>query len=418
MYFREKMKNKSFILHISLIALGVLFYFVANFQRIAIPGAIFDILEQELSVGAPEITAFGAIYMYVYAFTQLLNGVFVDRYGGYRVMIVGAVIMTAGCIIFPLSSNLPIMYFARALLGLGGSMFYLSLIKELGLLFEEKDFGIALSVMLFTGYAGGIAANAPFVMAMRVLSWREILLIIAGVVLISVIAYLLLLPKIKLQEENKHIGIKALPFQLVLHKQHNRNLFTFACCNFGISYVIQTVIGKKFLEDFCLMTSAKAAVVLSIMAIVAAVFNIVNASVCKLFHNHRVIFLKGASLITFISLLTVCILIWLDIRTIFIAFIFCVLAANASLSSLLVPVLYATNRKMISGTAVSILNFSYFMAVGLLGTVTGYILNVFEPTRVGKTLIYNNNSYLLLFSVFLVLSVYEIYRAMKLSDKY
>ena len=412
------MRDKKFLLHLGLILLGTLFYFVANFQRIAIPGAIFDVLEQELTVGAPQITAFGAIYMYVYAFTQLLNGVFVDRYGGYRVMFVGAIIMTLGCIIFPLTSTLPLMYFARALLGLGGSMFYLSLIKELGFLFEEKDFGIALSVMLFVGYAGGIAANAPFVMAMRVLSWREILLIIAGIVLVSVIVYLSLLPKVKLQEVNKQVGVKALPFQLVLHKSHNRNLFTFACCNFGISYVIQTVIGKKFLEDFCQMTSAKAAVVLSIMAIVAAVFNIVNASVCKLFHNHRVIFLKGASYITFLSLLTICLLIWLDIRTIFVAFIFCVLAANASLSSLLVPVLYATNRKMISGTAVSILNFSYFMAVGLLGTITGYVLNIFEPTRIGKTLVYSNNSYLLLFGVFLILSIYEIYRATKLSDKY
>lgn len=412
------MKNKNFLLHLGLILFGTLFYFVANFQRIAVPGAIFDILEQELNVGAPEITAFGAIYMYVYAFTQLLNGVFVDRYGGYRVMLVGAVIMTLGCIIFPLTSNLPLMYFSRALLGIGGSMFYLSLIKELGLLFEEKDFGIALSVMLFVGYAGGIAANAPFVMAMRVLSWREILLIIAGIVLVSVIAYMIIMQKTKLQEVNKHVELKLLPFQLVLHKSHNRSLFTFACCNFGISYVIQTVIGKKFLEDFCLMTSAKAAVVLSIMAIVAAVSNIVNASVCKLFHNHRVIFLKGASIITFVSLLTICAFIWFDIRTVFIAFIFCILAANASLSSLLVPVLYATNRKMISGTAVSILNFSYFMAVGLLGTVTGYILHVFEPTRVGKTLVYSNNSYLLLFGVFLFLSVYEIYRAMKLSDKY
>jgi hypothetical protein len=136
-------------------------------------------------------------------------------------------------------------------------MFYLSLIKELGLLFEEKDFGIALSVMLFVGYAGGIAANAPFVMAMRVLSWREILIIIAGVVLVSVIAYIILLTKVQLQEENKHVGIKALPFQIVLHKSHNRDLFTFACCNFGISYVIQTVIGKKFLEDFCLMIRNK-----------------------------------------------------------------------------------------------------------------------------------------------------------------
>ena len=73
------MRDKKFLLHLGLILLGTLFYFVANFQRIAIPGAIFDVLEQELSVGAPQITAFGAIYMYVYDFTQLLIGVFVDR---------------------------------------------------------------------------------------------------------------------------------------------------------------------------------------------------------------------------------------------------------------------------------------------------------------------------------------------------
>ena len=412
------MKNKSFILSLSLIILGTVFYFIANFQRIAVPGAVFDILEQELSVGAPQITAFGAIFMYIYAFTQLLNGVFVDRYGGYRVMLVGAIIMGIGCIVFPLTSNLNLMYFSRGLLGLGGSMFYLSLIKELGRLFSEKDFGIALSIMLFIGYAGGIAANAPFVLAMKYMGWRDILLIIAGIVLISILAYICILPRTQLREVNKHIDLKALPFRLVLHKSHNRDLFTFACCNFGISYVIQTVIGKKFLEDFCAISSGRAAVILSIMAIVAAVFNIINAWACKVCHNHRVRFLKAASVITFVSLLLVCIFISLNIKTLFIAFIFCVLAGNASLSSLLVPVLHATNRKMITGTAVSILNFSFFMMVGFLGSLTGFILNVFAPTRVGSTLVYNNNSYLLLFFVFLLLSVYEMYRAAKLSDKY
>lgn len=412
------MKDKNFYFQMCLIILGTLFYFVANFQRIAVPGAVFDVLEQELAVGAPQITAFGAIFMYVYAFTQLLNGIFVDRFGGYRVMLVGGLVMTLGCIIFPLSSNLTVMYIARALLGFGGSMFYLSLIKQLGLIFSEKDFGIALSVMLFIGYAGGIVANAPFVLAMRFLDWREILLIVAVIVLISVIIYMILMPKVKLQEVNQHIGLKALPFKIVLHNDHNRALFTFACCNFGISYVIQTVIGKKFLEDFCLLSPARSAVVLSIMAIVAAVFNMVNAWACKVCHNHRVMFLKGASIVTFVSLLTICIMIWFDIRSLFIAFIFCVLAGNASLSALLVPVLHATNPKMISGTAVSILNFSYFMMVGVLGTVTGYILNIFEPTRVGSVLVYSNNSYLLLFGVFLLLSVYEIVRAARLSNKY
>ena len=412
------MKKKSFILHISLIILGMLFYFIANFQRIAIPGAVFDILEQELNVGAPQITTFGAIFMYVYAFTQLINGVFVDRFGGLRVMLVGAIILTIGCILFPLSANLPIMYFARALMGLGGSMFYLSLIKELGSIFSEKDFGIALSVMLFVGYAGGIVANAPFVIAMKFLDWREILLILAGIVLISALAYMVIINKFPLPEPNKQVKLRMLPFKLVLHKKHNRNLFSFACCNFGISYVIQTIIGKKFLEDFCAYTPARAALVLSIMAIVAALFNIINASVCKLCHNHRVLFLKGAAVVTFLSLLTICCLIYFDIKSILIAIIFCILAGNAILSSLLVPVLHITNKKIVSSTAVSILNFSFFMMVGILGNLTGFILNIFEPTRVGTKLIYCNNSYLLLFGTFLLLSLFELYKAAKLSNKY
>lgn len=412
------MKNKRNIILLSLVLLGSLFYFVANFQRIAIPGAIFDILEQELNVTAPYITAFGAIFMYVYAFTQLINGVLVDRFGGYRVMAVGAIILAFGCIIFPITNNILLMYFARALMGVGGSMFYLSLIKELGNIFKEKDFGIALSIMLFIGYAGGIAANAPFVLAMKTFSWREILIVVAGVVIVCTIAYFILAKSASLPTINHNVRLRTLPFRLVLHKKHNRNLFTFACCNFGISYVIQTVIGKKFLEDFCLMTSGKAAIILSLMAVVAAIFNIVNATACKLCHNHRVIFLKGASIITFISLLIICILIYLNIKSFAIPIIFCVLAGNASLSSILVPVLHITNRKMVSGTAVSILNFGFFMMVGILASVTGLILNLFEPTRIGATLVYSNKSYLLLFGVFLVLSLYEMYKAAKLSDKY
>jgi MFS family permease len=412
------MKNKKLVFHFGLILLGALFYFVANFQRIAIPGAVFDVLQQELSVSAPYITAFGAIYMYIYAFNQLIIGVLVDRFGGLRVNMAGSIFLALGCLLFPITSNLPLMYFSRALIGLGSSTFYLSLIKELKAVFSDKNFGLAISVMLFLGYAGGIAANAPFVMAMKFVNWREILLGIAGVVVFAIIIFALLLPSINLPRINKTVKIRTLPFRLVLHKRHNRNLFSFACCNFGISYVIQTIIGKKFLEDFCVISSQKAAIVLSTMAIIAAAFNIINATTCKICHNHRVIFLKCASVITFLSLLTLCTLICFDIKSVAIYIIFFILAANASLTSLLVPVLHLTNRKMVSTTAVSIMNFCFFMMVGILGTATGFLLNIFEPQKVGDTLVYGNSSYLLLFGVFLAISLFEMYKAAKLSNKY
>ena len=401
-----------------LIVIALIFYFIANFQRISIPGAVFDVLEQELSVAAPYITGFGAVFMYVYALTQLINGVLIDRYGGLRVMCAGGLILTLGCIIFPLSSNLLIMYLSRGLMGVGGSAFYLSLIKELRNLYSDKNFGLALSVMLFIGYAGGIAANAPFVKAMSYMGWRDILLVIAVVAIISSVVFIAILPKVKPEPINRDVELKAMPFELVLHKKHNRNLFSFACCNFGISYVIQTVIGKKFLEDFCLMSVNKAALILSIMAIVAAAFNIINAVACRMCHNKRVMFLKGASVITFLCLLSICLLIAFDIRSSVIALIFCILAGNASLSSLLVPVLHMTNRKMVSTTAVSIMNFCFFMMVGILGTLTGFILKVFEPVRVNGVLVYGRSSYLLLFGVFLAISLFEMYKAAKLSDKY
>jgi hypothetical protein len=166
------------------------------------------------------------------------------------------------------------------------------------------------------------------------------------------------------------------------------------------------------------ISSQKAAIVLSTMAIIAAAFNIINATTCKICHNHRVIFLKCASVITFLSLLTLCTLICFDIKSVAIYIIFFILAANASLTSLLVPVLHLTNRKMVSTTAVSIMNFCFFMMVGILGTATGFLLNIFEPQKVGDTLVYGNSSYLLLFGVFLAISLFEMYKAAKLSNKY
>ncbi len=410
------MKKKGIVF--SLISLGTLFYFFANFQRIAIPGAVFDLLQSELSVSAPYITAFGAIFMYLYAFNQLIIGVLVDRFGGLRIMLTGGIILGVGALLFPISSNLPLMYFSRVLVGIGGSTFYLSLIRELRECFSDKNFGIAISVMLCIGYCGGIAANAPFVFLMKYINWREILVILALIILLGVIIFAILSTRIKFPEINRNVKLRTLPFRLVLHKKHNRNLFSFACCNFGISYAIQAIIGKKFLEDFCGMSTYKSALVLSAMAVIAAIFNIINASVCKMCHNHRVMFLKNASVITFGCLLVICICLIFNIKTDFIAIIFFILAANASLTSLLVPVLHLTNRKMVSGTAVSIMNFCFFTMVGLLGTAMGFLLNLFAPEQKGNILVYSNHSYLAVFGLFFLLSVFELYKAMKLSDKY
>ena len=58
------------------------------------------------------------------------------------------------------------------------------------------------------------------------------------------------------------------------------------------------------------------------------------------------------------------------------------------------------------------------MMVGFLGTATGFLLNVFKPEKVGDILVYSEKSYLAVFGMFFLLSLFELYKAMKLSNKY
>ena len=72
-----------------MLTMGVVIYFFANLQRVAIPGSIFDELQHDLNAGAKYITALGSMFMYVYAAGQLVVGLLDDRYGGERVITFG-----------------------------------------------------------------------------------------------------------------------------------------------------------------------------------------------------------------------------------------------------------------------------------------------------------------------------------------
>ncbi len=88
-----------------LILCGTGLYFFANIQRVAVPGAIFDLLQSDLHLSAPGVTALGSVFMYVYALNQLLIGLFVSRYGGRRVILPGGFLCCLGSLCFPLSSG-------------------------------------------------------------------------------------------------------------------------------------------------------------------------------------------------------------------------------------------------------------------------------------------------------------------------
>ena len=274
--------KKGHFFHLILIVIATLLYFCANIQRVAVPGAIFDTLQKDLLTNPAAITALGAAFMYIYAVSQLVVGLLNSRYGGYRVIAYGAIIFAVGGLIFPAAYNIWLLYLSRVLVGLGSAAFYLGVIQETKNVVSHNNFGIALSIILFIGYFGGIVANAPLVMCVGEIGWRNTFLMIgifAAVLTALFFIFKFFIPK---PVTNREVKFNFEIYKNVLKNRANLVLYGFGCLNYGIYYLLQTVIGKKFLEDFCEITVLQAAVVLSVMGALYAISGPILASVSKI----------------------------------------------------------------------------------------------------------------------------------------
>ena len=381
---------------------GTALYFFANIQRVAIPGSIFNLMQQELQVSAPYITAFGASFMYVYALCQLVIGLLVDRLGGLRTIMIGAFLFCLGSVMFPMSHSLSMLYLSRVIVGLGASSLYLSLVREIMRAFD-KNFMIMLAVMILIGYTGGIVANAPFVFCVDKIGWRNVLFMAAFISIAFYILFLIMKSTLKMPLLQP-VKFSFQPFITILRKRHNRNLFLFTGINFGLYYVLQTVIGKKFLEDYCQIASDNAALILSLMGLISAVSGLGFAIISRMLGNRRQIFIRIVGVTCILVFISITVLLLLEIRTGWIAGLLCLLSFTASTSSIAVPLLRETNNADSIGVAVCILNFGCYIAVAVLGNAVGILMNIWTPELSGDVMIYGTKSYLAVFGSMLLLS--------------
>ncbi len=408
---------RKYYLHILLIILGTVLYFMANFLRISVPGTIFETLQNNLSLTASQTTGFGAYFMYAYAISLLISGILIDKFGGIKVILFGGLIFALGALLFPLSSDLWVLYFARICLGAGSATFYIGLVQEIKKCFPDRYLSVLVSLVLFTGYFGGFCANAPLSVIIEHHSWRTIFGILGYFTLF--VALLFGLCKIFLpsppKRENVHFNLE--PFKEVLWNKNNLNLFAFTAINYGLCYVIQTVIGVKFLQDFARMSHNEASLIMSCMIIFVGISGVIMSVINKNTGAH-VIFFKMISIISAVVFFGITIFILFNLRTPLISIFIFLLSITAGMSPILADFIYSTNKANIRSCAMSITNSIFFFSIGFLGTISGFILDLFKPeTNAHGHTIYGTNSYLALFSLFAILTIFEIFYAFKLKEK-
>lgn len=380
-----------------------LIYFFANMQKVLVPGATFNEIQQIFSLDAASVTRSGAIFLYVYAAIQLVTGLLADKYSGVRVIIAGGVIFCIGSLMSALTISFPLLCVSRFLTGLGAAAIYLSMVKEVARV-TGSALPFYLGIATIIGYSGAITGASPFIAGVERFGYGKMMLTTGLLTLVVYAGFLFAVSKSKLPEVCREVKFNLSSYRSVFARKHNIVVIVSIGINFGTYFALQSIIGKKFLEDFCNVSNHSAGAVMTVTMIIAAVNGFVLANVSRICGNRRRPILQFSSfgclcgaIIIFAALLGDCRLPFVSITGLIL------LAIAGNVSPISVALIKETNEEQRFGTVMSVSNSFAYAVTAVFGGVLGKLMDLYSPEVINGVNVYGSRSYLLVFGVLVVL---------------
>ena len=354
---------------------GVLLYFLTCMAKVLIPGIIYDDL-LACGLDSRQIAGTGAAFMYAYAASQLLAGIFSNRFGGVRILLTGGSLFALGTVAFPWVEYYPLMLFCRVMAGLGAGTVFLGVVKLVSDLYSEK-FAMVLGTIMFCSYFGPSCGTTPMVKLTELLSWR-ISMSIPGITAAIGIAVIIALMPGTIKPVTR--GENLQPLFDMLKNKAMWLLCLSSSVIFGVYYIITSQLGQKSIIDHCNLSASKASTVILALTILVAVNNIGGNFLLKLCKNRR----KIAAFCSFFSTLMGTILGLLafkytnSVAVVTAAYI--LIAIPAGFFPIFGMIAKEINPPEQTGLAVALLNFWCFVFIAVFQNISGRILQHFAIT--------------------------------------
>ncbi|MFN8195658.1 MAG: MFS transporter [Nocardioidaceae bacterium] len=151
-----------------LVALAV--YVLAVFHRSSL-GVAGLLAAHRFGITATELAFFTVLQLLVYAGMQIPVGVLLDRFGSRVLLLTGLVAMTAGQLAFAFATSFPVAVLARAVLGAGDAMIFVSVLRLVTAWFLVRQASMVTQLTGQSGQLGAIAAAGPLAWALHELGW-------------------------------------------------------------------------------------------------------------------------------------------------------------------------------------------------------------------------------------------------------
>ncbi|THA84202.1 MFS transporter [Streptomyces sp. A0592] len=150
--------------------IGVAVYFVAVIFRTSLGVAGLEAADR-FHVGASALSTFSLLQLLVYAGMQVPVGLMVDRLGTKKVLTLGAVLFTAGQLGFALAPSYETALAARALLGCGDAMTFISVLRLGTRWFPARRGPLMAQLAGLVGMAGNLVSTLVLAPVLHGVGW-------------------------------------------------------------------------------------------------------------------------------------------------------------------------------------------------------------------------------------------------------
>jgi cyanate permease len=382
-------------------------YFFSFFQRVAVPGPIFNDIQTEFAISASGVTALSAIYLFVYATMQPFAGYLADRFGGIRVVLLSGILLCLGSILFPLSGGVWGLYLSRALVGVGASTMYLCLVKETDHYFGGKNFAMIFGLLCLLGYAGGLVGTRPFRMLVENIGWRNSCMTVAIATCCVLLVTWLMKYKVNRKDEIRKTNHIFDSMAIVLKNKLNYPLLITIPLCFSIYFSLQATIGQKFLEDFCGITTMESANYTFVMMLFTMSGMFISGFISRLIGNKRKCFIVFNAVATILAMLLILSGISLKLSAAFFFIPYILSAAAAGCTPVNATFMKEINPPGNVAISIGIFNSVVYIMVAVVSKLIGQVLDIFKSSAIitAKSTIYPPSAYITLFSIMLAISL-------------
>lgn len=270
-------------------ATGLLAYIVAVMDRTTLGVSGLDAAERFHAT--PSVLAtFVVLQVVVYAGAQVPAGVLLDRFGSKVLILAGAALMAAGQLTLAVSESLPAAIAARAVLGLGDALTFISVLRLVPHWFSPKRVPLVTQLTGICGQLGQVLSAVPFLAILGVAGWTAAYTSVAALGLASLVLTLVLVKDTPsgrhVPESTGTVGDTLRSVKTVWLRPGTRlGFFTHMGTQFSVT-VFALMWGVPYLTSAQGLSTSAAGTLLSI-SVVAAIASGIVIGILTGRHPHR-----------------------------------------------------------------------------------------------------------------------------------